>query len=206
MAEIKFYAGEDFDLTEIASGSGLGFYKDTFGGSIPVSEWNTRTYITNANGNIEGPEVDNVIWAHAQSGILGQSGTAIQLTKIPNYKATLNVRFTHTSAVKTSNAELRIFDRSNINNGPSGVTCMVAEIIHPDTVQNNNGSGDSTWIDAAGSGTTVDLVASPGTSGLSPSGVDTTDTRHDWYLAISASPDSVGSKTQFGAYVSLEYL
>jgi hypothetical protein len=50
------------------------------------------------------------------------------------------------------------------------------------------------------------LIASPGTSGLSPSGADTVDVQHDWYVAISGSPDSIGSKTQYGLYVSLEYL
>ncbi|MFQ3675224.1 MAG: hypothetical protein SNJ64_01610 [Endomicrobiia bacterium] len=105
-----------------------------------------------------------------------------------------------------SNAEVRIFDRVNINNPPSGVTCMIADIVHPDNVQNNNGSGSTNWVNAGGSGSVLSLITSPGTSGLRPSGTGTTDTRHDWFLAISASPDSVGSKTQFGLYVSLEYL
>ena len=30
--------------------------------------------------------------------------------------------------------------------------------------------------------------------------------RHTWYVGISASPLSIGSKTQYGLYVSLEYL
>lgn len=205
MASITFYAGEDFTIYD-ASPSGLGFFGDGFGVSLPVGTYNSRTFITNAAGTIEGPEVDNVKYSASTSGILGQSGSGVLLREIPNYKATLNIRFEHTSAVKTTNAELRIYDRSNINNGPSGVTCRVAEIIHPDTVQNNNGSGDTTWINAAGSGSPVPLVDSPGTSGLSPSGIDTSDTRHDWYVAISPSPDTVGAKTQFGAYVSVEYL
>jgi hypothetical protein len=33
-----------------------------------------------------------------------------------------------------------------------------------------------------------------------------TDTQHDWYLVLSASPDSIGSKTLYGLWVSLEYL
>ena len=32
------------------------------------------------------------------------------------------------------------------------------------------------------------------------------DMRHDWYIAISASPREIGSKTQYGLYFSLEYL
>lgn len=30
--------------------------------------------------------------------------------------------------------------------------------------------------------------------------------RHDWYIALSASPDSIGSKTDYGLYFTLEYL
>jgi len=31
-------------------------------------------------------------------------------------------------------------------------------------------------------------------------------TRHDWYVALSAAPDSIGSKTDYGLYFTLEYL
>jgi hypothetical protein len=202
MAAIGFYAGEDYNL----NGSGLGFFGDGFGVSLVVGDYNTRTFITNSVGTLEGPEVDNIKYTHANSGIIGQSGSGVLLTQIPNDKATLNIRFTHTVAVKTTNAEFRIYDRNNINNPASGVTTRVAEIIHPDTVQTNNGSGDTSWIAAGGSGTVVGLVASPGVSGLSPSGINTTATRHDWYLAISATPQSIGSKTDFGGYLQTEYL
>jgi hypothetical protein len=52
----------------------------------------------------------------------------------------------------------------------------------------------------------MNLISSPGMSGLRPSGADTVSTQHDWYVGISAMPDSVGSKTQYGLYTSLEYL
>lgn len=32
------------------------------------------------------------------------------------------------------------------------------------------------------------------------------DDRHDWYIALSSSPDSIGSKLNYGLYVTLEYL
>lgn len=206
MATIVFRAGEDFAINALA-GSGLGFYGDGgFGESVSVGSYQGRTFITNSNGTAQGPEVDNVKFLNSASGILGQSGSGIALTAIPNYQSTLNIRFTHTSAVKTQNAKLRIFDRSDINNAASGVTTKVAEIIHPDTVQNNNGSGDSSWHTPAGSSVIVDFVASPGESGQRPNGADTTDDIHDWYSAVSASPDSVGSKTQFGLYFEVEFL
>lgn len=207
MAELKFYAGEDFDIYDLTGeGSGIGFFGDGFGVSIPVGMYNSRTFITNSFGTIQGPEVDNCKYDSPTGVILGQTGVPVLLTQVPNYLATINPRFTHSSSVKVTNAEFRIFDRTNINNPAVGVTCFAAEVIHPDNTQTNNGSGDSSWVEVGGSGSVLSLVDSPGTSGLSPSGVNTYDTRHDWYIMISVSPDSIGSKTQFGAYISLEYL
>lgn len=206
MAAISFYAGEGFNIQNLA-GSGLGFYgPGGFGYSVQVGAYQDNTYITNSDGTAQGPQCDNIKYLNDGSGIVNTASSGIPLTAIPNYQSTLNVRFTHNVPVKTQNVKLRIYDRTNINNDPSGVTCKVAEIIHPDTTQTNNGSGDTTWTTVHGSSVILDLIASPGTSGLRPNGANTTDTRHDWYCAISASPDSIGSKTQFGLYIELEYL
>jgi hypothetical protein len=206
MALISFLAGESYAISNLA-GSGLGFYGDSgFGASVQVGAYQGRTFITDAAGTIQGPECDNVKWTHANSGILGQAGSSVNLTHIPNYQSTLNIRFTHTSAVKTQNVKLRIYDRTNINVGATGVLTQVAEIIHPNEVQGAGGSGDTTWLQPAGSSVVVDLVASPGTSGYSPNGVNTSDTQHDWFVAMSASPTTIGSKTQYGLYCQLEYL
>lgn len=203
VASVDFYAGEGY---LIDSSSGLGFFDGGFGVSIVVGGFNSRMFITSPNGTVEGPETDNVKYVSSGSAILGQSGSPVALTQIPNDAATLNIRFTNTTAVKTRNAEVRIYDRDDIDNSPSGVICYGAEIIHTGITQTNNGSGDSVWTQLYGSGSTLAMVDSPGTSGASPSGIDTTDTRHDWYLALSASPQSVGSKTDFGLYFSVEYI
>lgn len=209
MPTISFLAGNGFTIQDLAA-SGLGFYGDAgFGASVKVGEWQGRTYITNGAGTSQGPEVDNVKYLNAGSGILGQAGSGIALTCIPNYQATLNIRFAHSPAIKTQNARVRIYDRVDPNNPASGVTTKVAEIIHPDLTQGNSGSGDTTWITPGGSGTVVNLAPAPGVSGLfagNGSNGGWTDTQHDWYLAISASPDSIGSKVQYGLYVDLEYL
>ena len=199
----------DFYSNNIAvGGSGIGFFGSAgFGSSVAVGQYQSSTYITNSNGTIQGSEINNVKYSHPNSGITGASTSSTNLLNIANYKATLNVRFTSTSPIKTQNAQVRIYDRSNINNNPSGVTTKVAEIIHPSTVETGlTGSGSASWSTLAGSGTVLDLTDSPGSSGLSPSGVNTVDTRHDWYLALSASPDSIGSKTQYGFWIQLEYL
>lgn len=204
MASIVFNSNNLFTINNL-SGSGLGFFSSAgFGGSVQVGNYNQSTFITNSAGSTQGPQVNNTQWAHPSSGYVNGAGP-YALTSIPNYLSTLNIEFQHGSAVKTQNCKLRIYDRSNINNNPSGVTCKVAEIIHPNTSIAAGGSGSSTWQTPTGSSSVMSLVASPGLSGLSPNGVNTQSTVHDHYLVIAASPDSVGSKT-FALYYECEYL
>jgi hypothetical protein len=208
--QIRFIAGGGaFPINDL-SGSGLGFFASAnFGASIAVGQYNQRTFITDATGALQGPEVNNVQYMSPGSGILGQTGAGIGLQSIPNWQSTLNVRFLNDTPVRTQNAKIMIFDRVNTNNPASGVTTKVAQIIHPNPVQGPGGSGDVVWSTfnyATPPGTFLALAPSPGTSGFSPNGVNTQDVQHDWYVALSASPDSIGSKTQYGLYASLEYL
>lgn len=205
MALTEFYAGEGSNINNLA-GSGLGFYGDAgFGYSVPVGFYNGRTFITDSTGTAQGPEVDNNKYAGASTVILGQAGSGINLRQLPNYLSTVNIRFTHTSPVQVQNVKLYGYDRVNQANSPSGVNLMAAQIIHPDTTQVMNGSGTAAWANIKGLTTTLTLTSGPGTSGLSPNGPGTTDSRHDWYVALSASPQSVGAK-EFGLYMELEYL
>lgn len=216
MALISFFAGageinQIFDL----AGSGLGFYgAGGFGASVQVGQFQDNTYITDPTGAIAGPKADNVKWVHSLSGMIPTNDIRV-LREIPNQRASLNIRFTHTSAVKTQNIVVRIFDRNNIDAPASGVTTMVAELVHPWATQTPEGSGSVQWQHLGGSGGTIggvtydapiQLLNSPGSGGNSPSGVNTVDIQHDWYLGVSASPDSIGSKSQYGLYISLEYL
>jgi len=66
------------------------------------------------------------------------------------------------------------------------------------------------------------LTSSPGASGKNTNSDDATKTQganwtstsgttlrsmqHDWYIAMSAQPTTIGSKTDFGLYFTLEYL
>lgn len=205
-AEIQFWA--DTEGVENLGGSGLGFYGQGFGRSVPVGEYQTTTFITDENGTVQGAQVDNIKYISPASGQVNGGGD-INITHIPNRLATLNPRFINDTEVQVQNVEARIYDRVNIDNPASGVTCKVAELIHPDPVNGPGGSGDTEWLTPAGSAVVVVLAPSPGISGLyAGNGSNSTrpDTRHDWYLGISASPDSIGSKTQFGLSLSLEYL
>lgn len=209
MAEIKLYAGED-QLVE--SPLGLGFYgEDGFGSPIAKNQFNGRTFAADASGTTEGFECNNNKWISSTGVLKGQSGSGILLTELPNILSTANFRFSHSTAVQTQSARLFIFDGTydgngdaNRNNDPSGLTAYCAEIRHTDPIQNDNGIGDSTWQDVKGA-SSLTLISSPGISGLRPLGSLTTETRHDWYVAMSPTPTIFGSK-YFGMLFETEFL
>ncbi|SVB49181.1 uncharacterized protein METZ01_LOCUS202035, partial [marine metagenome] len=148
MATLKFYvntAGFNYDLE--TSGSGLAFFGDSgFGESVAVGAYQGTTYVSDGSGATQGAQGKNIKWINACSGQIGAASSGIGLKAIPNYQSTLNVRFTHGTPIQTQNVELRIYDRSDINEPAVGVTTKVAEIIHTSQLQGPYGSGDECWI------------------------------------------------------------
>ncbi len=211
MASINFYAANGlegpFDID--MAGSGLGFFgAGGFGRSVRVGEYQDNTYVTDGNGVVQGPQSNNVKWVDAGSGEL-PGDTVLNLLDVPNASATLNIQFTHATPVQVQNAELCIYDRNDTDAGPSGVTTKAYETLHPCVTQSGLlGSGDATWSTPAGS-SVLEMAQSPGLSGLYAGDGSLSvheDETHDWFACLSASPDSIGSKTQFGLHFAVEYL
>lgn len=203
MAEITIYSAED-DIT-LDAGEALGFFgPDGFGDPISLNQYNGRTFITTPSGTTEYEECDNCKYLDASGVILGQTGSGISLLKLPNYQATMNIRFTHSENVITQNAKLTIY-QGDSSLPTSGIDVMAAEIIHTSRVQDATGAGDSAWIAMSGDTSPLYLVNSPGTSGYSPSGPATEDIRHDWYVAMTVKPTLPGDKN-FNMKVDLEYI
>ncbi len=211
MASINFSAGGyNFPINNL-NNSGLGFFGPVgFGNSVAVGSYQDTTYVTDGNGINQGPQTNNVKWAHPNSGNV--QGTIVNLLNIPNYQGTLWINFNNTTPCRTQNAKLYIYDRVSTNNPPSGVTTAVSMIVHPTLTQIGVGSGLSNWeFPSASSYVNCSILSngagfSPGTSGQGTGGAGTIDSNHDWYFAISASPNSIGSKTFYGLLFSTEYL
>lgn len=205
MAQIDFYAaGYGINL----NGSGLAFFGANGGGSsVAVGEYQDVTFVSNSAGTSYNQQANNVKYANSMSGYINSNTSGTLLNYIPNYLSTLEIRFTHGSAVKVQNTKVRCYDRSSINNDPSGLICKAAEIAHPSTSLASTGSGsDTTWTSIAGSGSILSLNDCPGTSGFYNTGTSArSDTWHSWYLALSQSPSSIGSKLS-SLYVSTEYI
>jgi hypothetical protein len=237
MAEIKFYANikdqsGDGELINHAAGSGLGFYGNGFGISVPVGSQQTTTFVTNANGTAEGARLNNTTLISSGTPVTAgtvsvNSASAVNLDRLPNYLCPLNIRFTHSEAVKVQNCKLRVFDRNNINNHASGVVTYVYEARHPATSQSvsnlsHRGRVENSWyeFDPVNAMTDMAFTSSPGASGKNTNSQDTsptlgyssnegslhTSTRHDWYVALSSEPVTIGSKTNYGLYFTVEYL
>lgn len=150
------------------NGSGLGFYGTTWGTSVQIGAYQGSTYITNANGDAQGPAANNVKYVqtggndYPMSGIIeaggGQSGL---LCKLNQSESTLVIHFDNDTAVNVQNAQLRIYDRDgSINNPASGVNTKIAELVNfagsgsysawnsnngPEFTGNPVGSGDCFW-------------------------------------------------------------
>lgn len=192
--------------------SGLGFFgAGGFGQSVAVGAWQDTTYVTDGNGVSQGPQGNNTKWIHPASGQLAGS-VNINLASLPNYQSTLNIHFTNDTPVRLQNSKVYIYDRISTSNLPSGVTTAVANIIHPNPTQGAGGSGSPTWEFPAGSSYinlsqfSNGVAFSPGQSGYGAQGGSTTDMTHDLYVAVSASPNSIGAKTYFGLLFSTEFL
>lgn len=230
-ANIKDGSG-DGQLINHSAGSGIGFYGAGFAISVPVGSKQTTTWVTDATGANEGAQLNNT--TYVTSGNAGTAGTVaangstpINLDRLPNYLCPLNVRFTHSETVKVQNCKLRIFDRDNIANPATGVVTYIYEARHPATSQSlgnlsHRGRNDSSWyeFDPLEGMSDMPITASPGVSGTNTNSQDTSTAlgyltnqgslnsslRHDWYLALSSEPVTIGSKTQYGLYFTVEYL
>lgn len=212
-AAIDFYAGQGAGVWVDMNASGLGFFGAAFGNSVQVGQYQDSTYITLGGGTPEGPQVTNCKYDTSDgSGVLvDDDATAVQPSAIALNSGTMNVRFTFDSAVNTQNGELRIYDRSTITNGATGVTTQVLQIVNGGSGVSTSGTAEapashSGWIAASGASPLVNLLNNPGSGGVGPSGASDIDSRHDWFVCLSATPLSIGSKQLYGLYVQLEYL
>jgi hypothetical protein len=259
MATIKFYANrfdganEVQDLINHTSGSGIGFFAATgFGYPVPVSETQGSTFLTDQNGADPGQQINNCQypWDDASTGDskvkINGVATAVNLSTLNNNEATLNIRFEHTEAVRTSQPKIIIYNRNTtIAEHAENVTTYVFEVRKPavSTTANlshkANSSNEWTKFDPTEGGTPTPLTMtnSPGPSGLNASEVDFgnaayldyiidapvdgglglsktdynladagTFLRHDWYVALSSEPLSIGEKTNYALYFTVDYI
>lgn len=211
MAIVELYAGED---TIVPASSGLGFFgNEGFGTAVAIGSYNGHTFVTNASGTVQSFESNNNKFDGASGVIHGQEGSGIALKNLPNELATINIRFTHGSAVFVQQSRLYVFDGSftdglaNKTIPASNLTFLVAEIRHQSRIQTiESDYSDAVWSDVSASGSNyISVVNSPGLNGVRKAGFEELSSQHDWYIALSCTPTQLGDK-RFGMTFELEYL
>jgi len=210
MATLSFYvnniASEDFDA--LLDLSGCGFYGNGgFGRSVAVNAFQDTTYITDSNGISQGAQLNNIKYLSPASGLLN-GNTYLNVQNIPNYQTTLNIRFENDTACNTQEAYLIGYDRTSIDNPPSGVVLYAYETRHPDVSQENPGSGNMpNWTRLEGSTSRLGMANSPGISGIhiADGSGDYSGTRHDYYVALSCSPSGYVGSRLFAISAMLEF-
>lgn len=140
MAEITFGTYSTPDL----GGSGIGFYGASFGSSVQIGSYQDKTFITNADGTVNGGNAHNVKYTAPSSGYPDTLTSGIPLSKLNAYHRTIDVNFDHSTPVNVQNVQARIYDRVNINHPASGVNTKIAELV------NFNGLAYSSWVGTPG--------------------------------------------------------
>jgi hypothetical protein len=193
---VDWYGGDGANQivpAESGANDTLGFFGAGFGYSIRVGEYNNTSYATTDDGVTNHGQVPNLRYANSSGAYVASEAVATELLEVQNSEATLRIRLTTDSAVRTQNTSFRAFDRTSINNNPSGVTVYAAEINKPSALV--RGSGDTSWTQIYGSGSTLTLDNQANNSGV-----------HTYYLGLTVSPQSIGEKRSLAFYWETEYL
>lgn len=172
---------EASDIVQFAGSGGF----DT---AITVGEYNDTTHVESSVGanDSSGNTPNNNKFISAAGGTGGDSqadwgGGTEDLDQITNGEAALHINFAHSPAVAITNHIFYAYDGSTPTNGPTDVTFQCAEV------------GDTNFTNAEGSGSALSINDS------------SSATSHDFYIVVSASPDSVGEKTAFTLRDELTY-
>lgn len=160
----------------------------TFDSAITVNAYNDSTHVESSIGENDssGNTPNNVKFISQAGGGGGDSqadwgdGTE-DIDAILEAECTLEINFSHGSAVAVTGVTFFAFDATTPATAPTDIDIRAAEL------------GDANFTQAEGSGSAL-AIDDSGSS-----------TSHDFYILVSASPESVGEKTDFAFRMALTY-
>ena len=167
--------------TTIGATDIIQFAGATFDSAITVGAYNDSTHVESSAGvnDSEGNSPKNSKYLTSSTVDVGAG--SVNLNTVSTANCPLKINFAHDSAVAVTNHILYAYNGTTTTAAPTGVTFYAAE------------QGDSTWTNAEGSAAAVSVADSAAA------------TSHDFYFLISASPESVGEKTDFVLRDELTY-
>lgn len=159
------------------------FAGSAYATKVIVGEYQDSTHIRTASGTDTDActpiHLHNIKYTDSnQCSIDGAAAEAV--TNILTTEC-IRINFSHGSSVATENAKFYAYSGGAYTTPPTDVTFQALE------------QGDSSWSNAEGSASALALDnQSAGTS-------------HNFYIAMSASPESTGEKTAFVGRIELDY-
>jgi len=169
---------------------------------VTVGAWNDEVHIGNGDPGTDqcGANHSNYVKYISSTEFDNGSGTqSLNDTNLTQDECVLQILFTDASSVAITNARFYAYDGTTVTTEAVGVDAVAWEygqsstawtVINDDTVSGALTTGS---IGGDNSGERLDL-ADQGAA-----------TSHTYYIAISASPESVGGKTSFDLGVALTY-
>lgn len=155
-----------------------------WGDNVTVSAYQDSTHVEASGGThtCSTVHLHNTKYNNATTVSIDGAGAVSLSGSVPATGACpLKINFADASSVVTTGGLFYAYDGSTTTNAPTGVTFQALE------------QSDTSWTNAEGSAAAVTIND------------DTASTSHDYYFAISASPESVGEKTAFKLRIELTY-
>lgn len=168
--------------TTVGATDSLAFSDGTFDNPVQVSSYNDGTHVRSSGGadSSDGNTPNNVKYVASGTGNWGD-GTE-SLADILDAECTLKLTISESTNITVTDITMYAYDGSTTTNAPEGMDVYLAE------------SGDTAWTNAEGSGSALTIDDS-----------DTPATDHYFYVAVSASPSSVGVKSANKLRVEFTY-
>lgn len=169
-----------------AAGNLIGFYgSTTYGDKITTTEYQDGMHLRTASGTdtdaCAADHMRNVKYINSGNCSIDAAANEV-VTNIADTEC-VRIHFTDTStSVATENAEFYAYASGGTDaDAPPNVTVQALEC------------GDAAWTAAGGNGSAVSITN------------DTAAVDHYYYVAMSASPDTVGEKTNYAWKITLDY-
>ena len=159
--------------TTIDATDSIAFSNGTFGQPIQVGSYNDKTHVRTSGGTDKSTSNSPHNTKYLTSTTMSLNGGAsANLSTLTTANSPLKITVSESTNITVTDIKMYAYDGTTTTNAPSGMNVYLAE------------QGDSSWTQAHGSGNALTL-----------NNHSTAATSHDFYVAISASPTSVGVKS-----------